>query len=489
MPSANAWLLLTFVLLCLLPLPLLPRLVPSQTFQSQQFGPFGRRQGCSLDLLARHLNTIDWGYFQDLASPDTGCPQRLERYGEFLHTLLPYVAAEPHAPFAVQQRPVPLPASLNCADPRWAGILSGVPRARPRQVVYFVPIGYNVRLLEVLLYELHDAVDYFVLFESDATQIGIRKDLFLNATMGRWQRFRRQLIVLSSHVEESLAAHVRLSACDRGPRGRDWVLERRMREEPLRQFRAVWQRYGLDAPERVLAIGSDADEIASGEAVYRLARCELRPGLDLDERIVYFGTLMAKYSLSRLQILRDGRCSAGHQEPGDLAPYVWGAGPIGMSLRRVLADGAIPRAYPSSVGCYTHFDRSSVYVIHLPIGSAIHLSTMSEPTMQLFKEGGTMEALDHFDGMSVLPLLKAGLAGFVPLPLLQGMVPQRDFRTTSVFQLSQAAQEVWNASLPWVIRENPDRFCFELPEGLPTGAPATCRTVWPCLRDLHPLLL
>lgn len=87
------------------------------------------------------------------------------------------------------------------------------------------------------------------------------------------------------------AAHVRLSACDRGPRGRDWVLERRMREEPLRQFRAVWQRYGLDAPERVLAIGSDADEIARGEAVYRLARCELRPGLDLDERIVYFGTL------------------------------------------------------------------------------------------------------------------------------------------------------------------------------------------------------
>lgn len=65
------------------------------------------RRGPVADLLARHLNTIDWGYFQDLASPDTGCPQRLERYGEFLHTLLPYVAAEPHAPFAVQQRAGP----------------------------------------------------------------------------------------------------------------------------------------------------------------------------------------------------------------------------------------------------------------------------------------------------------------------------------------------------------------------------------------------
>eukprot|EP00668_Euglena_longa_P031474 GGOE01040683.1.p1 GENE.GGOE01040683.1~~GGOE01040683.1.p1 ORF type:complete len:490 (-),score=142.02 GGOE01040683.1:55-1524(-) len=489
MPPTDMWLLLAYVILGILPLLLLPQLVPHQTFQSRRYAPFGQRQGCSLDLLAGHLNAIDWGRFRELASRSATCPQRLELYGEFLHTLLPYVAAEPHPPFVVQQRPVPLKATLNCADPRWSTILTGIARERPLQVLYFVPIGYNVRLLEVLLYELHDAVDFFVLFESDATQIGVRKDLFLNATLSRWQRFRHKLILLSSHIPDELATHVRQSACSRSPRGRDWVLERRMREDPMEQFRHLMSRYRLDPPEQVLAIGSDADEIASGEAVYHLSRCALHPEVDLDNRIVYFGTLMAKYSLSTLQILRDGRCSAGHQEPGDLAPYVWGAGPVGMTLRRVLSEGAVPRVYPSAVGCLNHFDRSSVYVMHLPIGSAIHLSTMSEPTMQLFKEGGTMEALDNFDGMSVLPLLRAGLAGFVPLALLQSMVPQRDFRTTSVFQLSRPAQEVWNRSVPWVMRENPDRFCFELPDGLPKGGPSTCRTVWPCLGDLHPLLL
>ena len=52
------------------------------------------------------------------------------------------------------------------------------------QVLHFVPVGYNLRLLEIMLYELYEAVDYFVLYETDATQIGVRKVLLpIIATM------------------------------------------------------------------------------------------------------------------------------------------------------------------------------------------------------------------------------------------------------------------------------------------------------------------
>lgn len=62
--------------------------------------------------------------------------------------------------------------------------------------------------------------------------------------------------------------------------------------------------------------------------------------------------------------------------------------------------------------------------------------------MQLFKEAGTMEALESYDSMSVLPLLRAGLAGFVPMTLLREMVSQQAVLTIPVAQMPRSLQEV-----------------------------------------------
>jgi len=483
--SADTWLLATFAVLAVLPFFILPYLLPSHVFYAPGYS-LSSQNGCSLDELAEFLNRLDWRKYRLLASKEVSCTTRLALYGQFLRELTPYLIEEPHAPFRTQERPTSFPNAVDCTDPRWAGVLTGRLAPRRHQVLYFVPIGFNVRLLEVLLYELYDVVDWFVMYESDVTQIGVTKELLYNATKRRWAQFQDKIIHLSGTWDPALTKRVRESTCSSIIASkRDWTLERGMREAPVRQFKAIRHAYPLDSPDEVIAIGADADEIPSAEAVWRLSRCDFRPPANLSTHIVYFGTLMAKSSLDTLQILRDGRCSSGSQGPWGLTPYVWGAGPVALTLDRVLAEGAIPRVYPRDIGCRTHFDYSSAFVIHLPVGSAVHLSTTREPVMQLFKEAGTMEALESYDSMSVLPLLRAGLAGFVPMTLLREMVSQQAVLTIPVAQMPRSLQEVWFQALPWVIRENPERYCFEVPEGLPSHRDSRCRSLWPCLHDLH----
>ena len=70
----------------------------------------------------------------------------------------------------------------------------------PPQVLHFVPIGYNMRLLEAMLYELYDAVDYFVLYESSRTQIGVKKAAFFDIIRHRLPQFDDKIIYLFDDV-------------------------------------------------------------------------------------------------------------------------------------------------------------------------------------------------------------------------------------------------------------------------------------------------
>ena len=169
------------------------------------------------------------------------------------------------------------------------------------QVLHFVPVGYNVRLLEAMLWELHEVVDYFVLYETDATQIGVRKTLMLNASMERWAQFHDKIIYFHDHVPTAEGERILQSVCERNHKG-DWTLELQMRSAPVQKFREVMHKYIRSSPDDVLVLGSDADEIATGEAVWHLAHCELKGSPNLNEHVVYFGTVMAKHTLTTLQV-------------------------------------------------------------------------------------------------------------------------------------------------------------------------------------------
>ena len=113
----------------------------------------------------------------------------------------------------MKQRPVPLEKSGNCANPRYAHLFTGERREERLKILNFVPVGYNIRLLEAMLHELYDAVDYFVLYESDTTQIGMRKAAFFNASRHRWHRFEDKIIYLYDHIDNETADYALSKNC------------------------------------------------------------------------------------------------------------------------------------------------------------------------------------------------------------------------------------------------------------------------------------
>ena len=181
-----------------------------------------------------------------------------------------------------------------------------------------------------------------------------------------------------------------------------------------------------------------------------------------------------------LQVLWDGHCASGYQEPWDLAACVWGAGPVVKTLRTVLDEGTAPRVYPRVVGCRSWRGGATKAVLHMPIGSAIHLSSVAEPVMQLYKQAGVMETdLAH---LAIRGIVRAGLGGGVSPAVLRRVIDRTKWRTVSVFHMTGPAQVAWNRSLPWVMRENPEYFCFELPDGLPQGRSTAPWVLW----AMHP---
>ncbi len=52
---------------------------------------------------------------------------------------------------------------------RYSGVLTGQLRAQRAPLVDFVPVGYDLDLLEVRLLELYEVVDLFVLYEAPFT--------------------------------------------------------------------------------------------------------------------------------------------------------------------------------------------------------------------------------------------------------------------------------------------------------------------------------
>ena len=145
---------------------------------------------------------------------------------------------------------------------------------------------------------------------------------------------------------------------------------------------------------------------------------------------------------------------------------MWGAGPVATTLRRVLREGASPRVYPGVVGCNIQPYRTSAEVLHMPIGSAMHMSSMSEPLDRLYKEGGTIEGGGRQSCLSVQPLAIAQAAGALDRQAVRGLLGS-PWRTVSVFGLSPESQRIWRQAVPWIMRQNPEYFCFELPLGLP----------------------
>ena len=104
----------------------------------------------SLEGLAHLLNTVplsSTGLEQDAQH----WPRRAAHYAAFMHWLSPWLLGAPshELPPSPEQTFPP----FDCSNTRFAEVLTGRPRRKPRRIVDFVPYGYDPDMLEVRLLE------------------------------------------------------------------------------------------------------------------------------------------------------------------------------------------------------------------------------------------------------------------------------------------------------------------------------------------------
>ena len=70
--------------------------------------------------------------------------------------------------------------TLHCASAKYSTVLTGDPEAEGEEkiIVDFIPLGYDIDMLEIRLHETYPVVDWFVIYESERTQSGWKKPLY-----------------------------------------------------------------------------------------------------------------------------------------------------------------------------------------------------------------------------------------------------------------------------------------------------------------------
>lgn len=228
----------------------------------------------------------------------TGLATRLNGVTTFdsatvIGALLPQLLAGPAAPLRVTAEPSHR-RLLDCSDLRYAEVLSGQSRPDPAAIVDFVPVGYDLDLLELRLLENYEHVACFVLYEAVYTQRGEPKPLYFNLTRARFARFADKIIHFVGTEQDLRAVRARtlsaragkikparsgnspLWAKDARP---SWALEESMRRVPIEKFRASSHPLATALRQRaeaVLVLQNDGDEVASSATLRHLRHCQTR---------------------------------------------------------------------------------------------------------------------------------------------------------------------------------------------------------------------
>ncbi|KAG1653709.1 hypothetical protein FOA52_007937 [Chlamydomonas sp. UWO 241] len=452
-----------------------------------------------------------------------GTPLSPDQANRMLAVLAQWLITPPAAPLnpAIPSPEVDVPPPVDCTDPRYSQILTGVPLKQPRPVVDFVAVGYDLDALEVRLVENYAVVDVFVLYESPRTQHGYAKPLFvrealLSTDRSRFERFLPKIVHfgaseadIAGFVESTAAAKKAHDAGQMYDGNALWALEKQQRTEVIRRFR---KRLGGDQDLRARlgwgdgigtgtsdmqpwGIQGDEDELITRNSLAHFRACELKTGVG--RAGIYAPCFMFKSSYSWLmKHPGDMPCLAQATHlPGttvrtttELAAFYWRPGPWLWPLSQFLEHNSTLRSPPprSPQG-------SSACQDHLGIGAAVHLSSVSEPAKWLYKQFGAIEGSARvpsellaalrlrsvttrllFD-VAVRPWCSFHypLTHVSPSPEERADVASKHWEHTlgQSVPIGDQAVEVVKASLPRAVTSSPERYPFMVPGAVDQNGP------------------
>ncbi|KAG1671165.1 hypothetical protein FOA52_005419 [Chlamydomonas sp. UWO 241] len=428
---------------------------------------------------ARELGVEDTGSGEPRArvSPDQA--------NRMLSVLAQWLIMPPAAPLsAVIPSPQDdAPPPVDCTDPRFSQILTGVPLKQPRPVVDFVAVGYDLDALEVRLVDNYAVVDVFVLYEAPRTQHGYAKPLFVREALLGTDRFERFLpkVLHFRASEADIAVFSSLTATAKKAHNAGqtydvnalWALEKQQRTEVIRRFHERLSRdqelrarlgwgdgIGTGTPDtQPWGIQGDEDELITRSSLAHFRACEFKTGVG--RAGIYAPCFLFKGSYSWLMKHPGAMPCLAHathlagttvRTTTELAAFYWRPGPWLWPLSQFLESNSTLRVHHGSA-CHDH----------LGIGAAVHLSGVAEPAKWLYKQFGAIE----YSAQVPSELLAALRLRSVTPRLLYDVAP---------VPIGEQAVKVVEASLPRAVTSSPERYPFMVPGAVdPNGTNAAVR--------------
>ena len=390
--------------------------------------------------------------------PLSALPERMataEQFIEFARHLLPWIIGDPAEPLRQPTRSVHL--RRDCANPLYAKVLTGEPRAATRNIVDLVPFGYDLDILEIRLLENYDVVDVFIVYEAPFTQQGMPKPLYfaesLVASPNRWRPFLDKILPLFPEPKD-LEKERESTLSQRG-----WDLENSMRRMPWKLIANSGHR--LAALVRTLArnpdtlfIQNDGDELVMAPVLYQLRHCVSHASLPW-----YTPSTSHKFNFEWFQHTYDrGRLGDiwvldGLLHSPTIGNYLWAPGPTIHALAPIYASCEVPR--------YDLQDTSP----ELGPGAAVHLSSGAEPVGVWLKTTGTIESAGANDAVPSFILQAARDRRVTGAMLGSAVRPMCDDMHSLAHesQIDEETRDFLRARRPWTVQANPTRYPFIVP--------------------------
>ena len=406
----------------------------------------------------------------------------------FIHALTPLIIAEPGEPLARPQHPE---FSTNCSASRYKRFLSGNVLHRPRVIVDFVPFGFDLDKLEIRLLENYNNVAAFVIFENELTQTAVPKPLIFDTVKNtpRFYRFKDKIIHIIGTADDILQC---VGGSWAGWTPEDWSLEMAMRKcmvslfmslpvnhphfklqqhivaalgndvyrngriiiprlKPLKKYSRNHDRLVQSAP---LAIQGDGDEIISGHVLHHLKHCELNS----HDFPLYAPCVSYKHNVNFVFAEDELHLNISPDEPDELLHHLIAAGPeIDLLYKFIVFNDTFRHEH-----IRPHF--------HTGLVSAVHLSSIHEPTEIWLKAIATHHGMENSDIYLHFPrgIVDHILKGNISAPWLHSV-----FGLNNLCNINTSAQRVdyfsnntranLRDSLPIVLIENARRYPFIIP--------------------------
>ncbi|KAA8498290.1 hypothetical protein FVE85_5875 [Porphyridium purpureum] len=392
---------------------------------------------------------------------------------QILDIVEPYVIAEPAEPLTTQSNPEKIP--LECNSQRYQLVLTGEARSSPAFIVDFVPVGYNLDMLEIRLLETYEYVDVFVVYEGALTHRGVKKPFYLRDSIAtnpeRWARFADKMLYLFGSEADLKGMDAGRWEFEKAPRYLS-IAKLKVSEHPLARKIVT---AGNTSANMAFAIQNDEDEIVLGHALKHLKHCELRSYETVAILPIQFKLNFEWHERSRMQdgvdtILRrvvrkwtETGVTPSEAFASEYVDVTWDAGPLVQPLHDVMFRwNTLPRT-----------DRSNVSHLFMGPGCGIHMSSVNEPVMQLMKAVTVIDAQRTSMYPWIFELARTGNL------TVEHLVWSADIWHTSrggkhISQVAAQVRELIAMSVPWAVRYNAPRYPFLLPHAVTGTKSARC---------------